>query len=65
MCEDNWFSRIAGVRTQKKRVARRKMDDLREELCMQKYLMGRLVERGIKWAGHVERMGKECLPRMA
>ncbi len=58
---DNWVRRIAGV----KRVDRRRMDELREEVGIEKCLMGRLVKSRMKWAGHVERMKEDRLPRMA
>ena len=62
VCENNWVRRIAGV----KRVDRRRMDELREEVGIQKCLMGRLVKSRLKWAGHVvERMKEDQLPRMA
>ena len=61
VCENNWVSRIAGV----KRVDRRRMDELRKEVGIQKCLMGRLVKSRLKWAGHVERMKEDRLPRMA
>ena len=35
------------------------MDDLREELCMEKCLMGRLVESRMKWSEHVDRMNED------
>ena len=41
-CENNWVRRIAGV----KRVDRRNMDDLREELCIENCLIGRMVKDG-------------------
>ena len=41
------------------------MDELREEIGIQKCLMGRLVKSQLKWAGHVERMKEDRLPRMA
>ena len=62
VCENNWVRQIAGV----KRVdRRRRMDELREEVGIQKCLMGRLVKSRLKWAGHVERMKEDRLPRMA
>ena len=61
VCENNWVRRIAGV----KRVDRRRMDELREEVGIQKCLMGRLVKSRMKWAGRVERMKEDRLPRMA
>ena len=60
-CENNWVRRIAGV----KRVDRRRMDELREEVGIQQCLMGRLGKSRLKWAGHVERMKEDRLPRMA
>ena len=44
VCENNWVRRIAGV----KRVDRRRMDELREEVGIQKCLMGRLVKSRMK-----------------
>ena len=61
VCENNWVRRIAGV----KRVdRRRRMDELREEVGIQKCLMGRLVKSRLKSAGHVGRMEEDRLPRM-
>ena len=61
VCENNWVRWIAGV----KRVDQRRMDELREEVDIRKCLMGRLVKSLMKWAGHVERMKEDRLPRMA
>ena len=61
VCENNWVRRIAGV----KRVDRRRMDELIEEVGIQECLMGRLVKSRLKWAGHVERVKEDRLPRMA
>ena len=61
VCENNWVRRIAGV----KRMDRRRMDELIEEVGIQKCLMGRLVKSRMKLAGHVERMKEDRLPRMA
>ena len=58
VCENNWVRRIGGV----KRVDRRRMDELREEVGIQKCLMGRLVKSQMKWAGHVEQMKEDRLP---
>ena len=41
------------------RVNWRTMDDLSEELCIEKGLMGRLVKSRMKWAEHVDRM--DCI----
>ena len=61
VCENNWVRRVAGV----KRVDRRRMDELREEVGIRKCLMGRLMKIRLKWTGHVERMKEDRLPRMA
>ena len=61
VCENNWVRRIAGV----KKMDRRRMDELREEVGIQKCLMGRLAKSRMKWTGHVERMKEDRLPRMA
>ena len=61
VCENNWMGRIAGV----KRVDRRRMDELKEEVGIQKCLMGGLVKSRMKWEGHVERMKEDRLPMMA
>ena len=58
--ENNWMGRIDGV----KRVDRRRMDELREDVGIQKCLMLRLVKSQLKCAGHVERMKEDRLPRM-
>ncbi len=47
--ENNWVRRIVGV----KRVDRRRMDELREEIGVQMSLMGRLVKFRLRWAGHL------------
>ena len=39
----------------------RKMDDLREEVCIQKCSMRRCVNYRLKSAGHVERMREDHL----
>ena len=61
VCENNWVRQIAG----EKRVDRMRMDEPREEVGIQKCLMGRLVKSRVKWSGHVERMKEDRLPRMA
>ena len=61
VCENNWVRRIAGV----KKMDRRRMDELREEVGIQKCLMGRLAKSRMKWAGYVERLKEDRLPRMA
>ena len=40
-----------------KRVDRRRMDELREEIGVQMSLTGRLVKCLLRWAGHLVRMG--------
>ena len=61
VCENNWVRRIAEVKI----MDRMRMDEQREEVGIKKCLMGRLVKSRMKWAGHVERMNEDRLPRMA
>ena len=51
VCENNWIRRIAGVR----RVERRRMKDLREEVGTKACLVGKIVKSLMKWAGQNER----------
>ena len=48
-----------------KRVDRRRMDGLREDIGVQMSLMGRLVKCWMRWAGHLVRMGKERMANRA
>ena len=50
--ENNWVKRIAGV----KRIDKRRMEELREEVGVRGSLRRKLVRSRLKWAGHVERM---------
>ena len=52
VCENNWIRKIAGVR----RVERRTLKDLREEVGNKACLVGRIVKSRMKWAGHMVRM---------
>ena len=52
VCENNWIRRISGVR----RVERRIMKDLREEVGTKACIVGKIVKSRIKWAGHMVRM---------
>ena len=54
VCENNWVRRIAGV----KRIYKRRMKELREELEKEEKESHtrKLVRSRLKWAGHVERM---------
>ena len=52
VCENNWVRKIAGVT----RADRRRMVELMEE---------RLVRSRLQWAGHVERMADDRLPKRA
>ena len=47
VCENNWIRRIAGVR----RVERRRMKDLREEVGTKACIVGNIVKSQMKWAG--------------
>ena len=59
VCENNWVRMIAGVN----RVARRRMDELREEIGVQMSLKGRLVKCRLRWAGHLVWMGEERMAK--
>ena len=59
VCENNWIRRIAGVR----RVERRGMKDLREEVGTKACIVGKIVKSRMKWAGHMVRMKDEKLPK--
>ena len=59
VCENNWIRRIAGV----KRVERRRMKDLREEVGTKACIVGKIVKSRMKWAGHMVSMKDEILPK--
>ena len=45
------------------KVDRGRMDELREEIGLRKNLKGRIVEKRLKWTGHVERMAEDRLTK--
>ena len=57
--ENNWIRSIAGV----KRVERRRMKDLREEVGTNACIVGKIVKSRMKWAGHKVRMKDDKLPK--
>ena len=61
VCENNWVRKIARVT----RADRRRIVVLREETGGQRSLTERLMRRRFQWAGHVERMADERLPKRA
>ena len=61
VCENNWVRKIARVT----RADRRRMVALREETGVQRSLTERLVRSRLQWAGHVERMADDRLPKRA
>ena len=61
VCENNWVRKIARVT----RADMRKMVELREETGVQRSSTERLVRSRLQWAGHVERMADNILPKRA
>ena len=59
VCENNWIKRITGVR----RVGRRRMKYLREEVGTKSCIVGKIVKSRMKWAGHMVRMKYDKLPK--
>ena len=59
IAENNWVRRIGKV-TQEDR---RKMKELREETGMTKHLKMKVVGSRTRWAGHVQRMGKDRMSK--
>ena len=58
---NNWVRKMARVT----RADRRIMVELREETGVQRNLTERLVRSRLQWAGHVERMADDRLPKRA
>ena len=61
VCESNWVPKIARVT----RADRGRMVELSEETGVQRSLTERLVRSRLQWAGHVERMADDRLPKRA
>ena len=61
VCENNWVRKIAKVM----RADRRRMVELREETGVQRTLTERLVRSRLQWAGQVESMADDRLPKRA
>ena len=61
VCENNWVRKIARVT----RADRRRMVELMEKTGVQRSLTERLVRSRLQWAGHVERMADDRLPKRA
>ena len=59
VCENNWIRRIAVV----KRVERRRMKAIREEVGTKACIVGKIVKSRMKWAGHMVRMKDDKLPK--
>ena len=62
VCENNWVRKIARVA---RAHDRRRMVELSEETGVQRSLTERLSRSRLQWAGHVERMADDRLPKRA
>lgn len=61
VCENNWVRRLCGARL----IDKRRLTDLREEVGLDRTVTQRLVEKRLKWAGHVARMNEDRLAKRA
>ena len=61
VCENNWIRKIAAVR----RVERRRMKYMREDVGTKVCIVGKIVKSRIKLAGHMVRMKYDKLPKRA
>ena len=61
VCENNWIRRKAGV----KRVERRRMKVLTEEVGTKACIVGKIVKSRMKLAGHMVRMKDDKLPKIS
>ena len=61
ICENNWIRRIAGI----KRVERRGMKFLREEVGTKACTVDKMVNSRMKWAGHMVRIKDDKLPKIS
>ena len=59
VCENNWVRKIARVT----RADKRRIVELREETGVQRSSTDRLVRSRLQWAGHVEMMANDRLPK--
>ena len=60
VCENNWIRRVASV----KRVERRRIKYLREEVGTKACIVGKIVKSRMKWGEHMVRMKDERLPKI-
>ena len=61
VCENNWVRRLCGVRLADKR----RLKELREEVGLDRTVTQRVVEKRLKWAGHLARMEEDRLAKRA
>lgn len=61
LCENNWTRRITRV----KRIDKRRLKDLREEIGLKTTLTKKVTRNRLNWAGKVARMSDDRLPKRA
>ena len=61
ICKNNWVRRIAGV----KRVEKRRLEELREEVGLSRTITDKVVGSRLKWAGQVVQMEEIRAPKRA
>jgi len=59
--EMSWLRKIAGI----SRLQKIRNDDIRQALSVEPTLLDKVVQRRLRWFGHVERMAVDRIPHIA